>query len=103
MFEVYVSRSKESKKKDLPEIRISKQSIVLNKKARSLIQTESLELAYDGNSKTIRIRGAEENGINMKKTKVYAKGFLDHFNIKGKGKFIAEFNEEEKALFAKVQ
>jgi len=87
MFEVYAPRSKkEAKDKQCPEIKISKQSIVLNKKARILLQAESLELAYDKGAEIVRIRKADEGGLNMKKTKVFAKGFLEHFNIQGKGK-----------------
>jgi flagellar hook protein FlgE len=103
MFEIYTPRSREAKKKDMPEIKISKQSIVMNKKARNLIQADRLELAYDTDGKTIRIKKAEEDGINMKKTKVYAKGFLEHFNIEEKGRFSAEFKEDEEALYVKVR
>lgn len=104
MFEVYVARSKENKKKDVPEIKISKQSIVLNKKARELLQAESLELAYDKEFKTIRVKKAEEHGgLTMKKTKVFAKGFLAHFDIQEKGKFRADFKEDENALYAKLK
>ncbi len=102
MFEVYVPRSKEPKKKDLPGIKISKQSIVLNKNARYLMQAEKLELAYDPEG-VIRIRKTEGSGINMKKTKLYAKGFLEHFKIQEKGQFSAEYKEEESALYAKVK
>ena len=103
MFEVYVPRSREAKKKDMPEIKISKQSIVMNKKARNLIQADRLELSYDKDGRTIRIRRADEHGINMKKTKVYAKGFLEHFNIQEKGRFLADYKEDEEALYVKVQ
>jgi len=104
MFEVYAPRSKkETKQKEGPEIKISKQSIVLNKKARNLLQAESLELAYDKSGKTIRIRKADEGGLNMKKTKVFAKGFLEHFNIKEKGKYKAEFKEDENAFLVKLK
>jgi hypothetical protein len=103
MFEIYVPRSREAKKKDLPEIKISKQSIVMNKKARNLIQADRLELAYDTDGKTLRIKRAEEDGINLKKTKVYAKGFLEHFNIQEKGRFLDDYKEDDEALYVKVQ
>ena len=104
MFEVYAPRSKkEAKEKEGPEIKISKQSIVLNKKARILLPADSLELAYDKGNKTIRIKKADEGGLNMKKTKVFAKGFLEHFTIKEKGKFQAEFKEDESAFYVKLK
>jgi flagellar hook protein FlgE len=101
MFEVYVPRSREPKKVDRLEIKISKQSIVLNKKARNLMQAEKLELAYDKDSQILRIRRTD-NGINVKKTKVYAKGFLDHFDIQDRGKFVADYSEEDSALYVKI-
>jgi hypothetical protein len=104
MFEVYAPRSKkEAKDKECPEIKISKQSIVLNKKARILLQAESLELAYDKTGKIVRIRKADEGGLNLKKTKVFAKGFLEHFNIKEKGKYKAEFKEDERTFYVKLK
>jgi hypothetical protein len=104
MFEVYVPRTRAAnKKKDMPEVKISKQSIVLNKNARALVQADKLELAYDSNDNTIRIKKADGNGIGMKKTKVFAKGFLDHFEISERGKFPAEFKDDEQALYVKVK
>jgi flagellar hook protein FlgE len=103
MFEVYVPRSREAKKIAIPEVKISKQSIVMNKNARNLLRAERLELAYDEDNRTIRIKRAEENGINIKKTKVYAKGFLEHFNIQEKGRFMADYKEDEDALYVRVK
>ncbi len=103
MFEVYVPRTRGARKEAVPEIKISKQSIVLNKQARNLIQTDSIELAYDKGNKTIRVRKASESGLNMKKTKVFARGFLEHFDIREKGKFKADFKEEENALIVKLK
>ena len=39
----------------------------------------------------------------MKKTKVFAKGFLEHFNIKERGKYKAEYKEDEGAFFVKLK
>jgi hypothetical protein len=103
MFEVYTPRTRATNKKDIPEVKISKQSIVLNKSSRSLMQADQLELAYDSDDNFIRIKKAEGNGIGMKKTKVFAKGFLDHFGISEKGKFQAEYKDDEQALYVKVK
>jgi hypothetical protein len=104
MFEVYVPRTRAAnKKKDIPEVKISKQSIVLNKNARALMQADKLELAYDSDDNTIRIKKADGSGINLKKTKLFAKGFLDHFGISEKGKFPAEYRDDEQAFYAKVK
>ena len=41
---------------------------------------------------TIRISPSEE-GMDMKKTKVYAAGFFKQFGIMGKGKFAANYDQ----------
>lgn len=87
----------------LPGVKISKQSIVLNKKARNLLNAESVELAFDKGNKTIRIKKVSEGGIKIKKTKVYSKGFFEHFKIQEIGKYSTEYKEDEKALFVKIK
>jgi hypothetical protein len=103
MFEVYVPRTRATKRKDTPEVKISKQSIVLNKNARNLIQADILELAYDSDDSIMRIKKADGTGINMKKTKVFAKGFLDHFGISERGKFPAEYRDDEQTLYVRAK
>jgi hypothetical protein len=104
VFEVYAPRAKkQTRQQDGPGIRISKQSIVLNKKARELLMADNLELAYDQDSSTVRIKKAVEGGLNMKKTKVFAKGFLEHFEIGEKGKYQGKYKEDENAFFVKLK
>jgi transcriptional regulator len=103
-FEVYVLRARGSKEKQpATAIKISKNSIVLNKNVRELLkQPEAVELAYDPNTSMIRIRPTDGTGIQLKKTKVYAKGFLEHFGIKNYGKFIAEYHDNENSIYVNV-
>ena len=81
-FEVYKPRGERVPK--LPLITISKNSIVLNKHAREKLNTEKVELAYDKEKNVIRIK-ATEDGQNIKKTKVFSRGFFNHFYITAKG------------------
>ncbi|MCL5058417.1 MAG: hypothetical protein M1130_10625 [Actinobacteria bacterium] len=61
-----------------------------------------MELAYDQQSNVIRVKGVTEGGIELKKTKLFGKGFFNQFGITQKGKFEAEYNPEENALYVKL-
>lgn len=99
-FEVYKPRGEKADKVAL--VSLSKNSIVLNKVSREKLQAENVELAFDQDTKTIRIKAAAE-GQAIKKTKMFARGFFNHFGINIKGKFPAIFNEEENALYVKLE
>ncbi len=94
-FEIYKPRGERVPK--LPLVTLSKNSIVLNKHAREKLNTEKVELAYDDDTNTIRIR-ATQDGQNIKKTKVFSRGFFNHFNILTKGKFKAKYDDMLNAL-----
>jgi hypothetical protein len=96
MFEVYKPRGERVPK--LPLVTISKNSIVLNKYAREKLKADKVELAFDAGSNLIRIK-ASATGQNIKKTKVFGRGFFNHFGITEKGKFYADYEETENALF----
>jgi hypothetical protein len=99
-FEVYTPRQRNQDRKPGLVVSLSKNSIVLNKPTRELLQQpEFVELAYDADAGTIRIRPADKGqGISLKKTKVFAKGFFDNFKIVTCGKFVPEYDQEENAL-----
>jgi hypothetical protein len=98
-FEVYKPRGERVPK--LPLVTISKNSIVLNKHAREKLGTEKVELAYDNEKNAIRIK-ATEDGQNIKKTKVFSRGFFNHFSITAKGKYQARYEEKENALYVNL-
>jgi hypothetical protein len=100
-FEVYRPRSERMAK--MPMVTISSTSLVLNKHSREKLGTEQVELAFDRDTGTIRIRAAEDGMQSIKKTKIFSKGFLKYFNINKKGKYEAKFDENEKALFIKIE
>lgn len=104
-FEVYIPRTKKVEKRPRPIVKLSKTSMVLNKLAREKIPATHLELAYDPENRLIRIcptTAGNKAGLEMKKTKVYAKGFYNTFGIEAQGKFEAEYNEKENALYVKI-
>jgi len=102
-FEVYHSRKQGSEKVINPIVRLSKNSIVLDKTARQLLENpEYVELAYDSDEKIIRIVPSN-NGTQVKKTKLPAQRFYKVFEIDVTGKFNGVFNEEEKALFVNLK
>lgn len=98
-FEVYKPRGERIPK--LPLVTISKNSIVLNKHAREKLNAEKVELAYDRETNTIRIK-ASDDGQNIKKTKVFSRGFFNYFKIAAKGKYQAIYDEKERALFVNL-
>jgi hypothetical protein len=95
-FEIYKPRGERIKKELI--VSLSKNSIVLNKQAREKLQAEKIELAYDKDTKTIRIKAADD-GQTLKKTKTFAKGFFNQFGIDKKGKFTGRYDESENAIY----
>lgn len=98
-FEVY--RSKAHKDGKVPVVSLSKASIVLNKIARDkLNHPEYVELAFDREGNAIRIRPSAINeGHLLKKTKILAKGFYKYFDLNVTGKYKADYNSEDNALY----
>lgn len=100
-FEVYKLRGEKSEKP--PLVTLSKNSIVINKPAREKLgEVEQVQLAYDKDSKIIRIKAVDEGGQNLKKTKVFAKGFFNYFDLNKTGKFVANYDEKDNALYVRL-
>jgi hypothetical protein len=100
-FEVYKPRRGGGGSRSLaakaPQIRISKTSLVLNKWAREALDSSAIELAYDPEIDTIRI---SPGNTPLRKTKVFAKGFLARFGITARGSFPVEVRDG--ALYARI-
>lgn len=99
-FEIYKPRGERAPK--LPLVKISKNSMVFNKYAREKLKATKVELAFDPKSHVIRVKASDE-GQNIKKTKVFVRGFLNRFGIVAKGKFRAEYDEKEQALYVNIE
>lgn len=100
-FEVYRPRGDKRQGKQ-PIVSLSRSSIVLNNPARALLNSSRIELAFDKDSGKIRIKGLNEGGIELKKTKVFGKGFFNQFGISKKGKFQAMYEPAENALYIQI-
>jgi hypothetical protein len=100
-FEVYKPRGEKQEKS--PIVSLSKTSVVLNNVAREKLATDRIELAYDRDTNNIRIRAVDEGGMEIRKTKVFGKGFFNQFNITQKGKYEARFNPEENSLYIQLR
>jgi hypothetical protein len=103
-FEIYHPRTRAKEKSKPIIVRLSKTSIVLNKVAREQLNNpDFMELAFDKDTKTIRIRpSAIEGGAVLKKTKVLVPGFFKDFEISAPGAYFAEYNQDENALYVKL-
>jgi len=93
------------KKEDTLTVSFSKNTLVINKHSRELLKVPArIELAYDKETNTIRIQATEENnGIELKKTKIYAKGFYKYFDFNEKGKYRAVYNGDKEALYVQIR
>lgn len=99
-FEIYKPRGEKQEK--APIVSLSKTSVVLNNIAREKLAADRIELAYDRDTRTIRIRAVDDGGMEIRKTKVFGKGFFNQFGITQKGKFEAKYNPDEKALYVQI-
>ncbi|KJS16100.1 MAG: hypothetical protein VR69_10900 [Peptococcaceae bacterium BRH_c4b] len=100
-FEIYKPRGEKQEK--APIVSLSKTSVVLNNIAREKLATDRIELAYDRETNNIRVRAVDEGGMEIRKTKVFGKGFYNQFGITQKGKYEAKFNPDEKALYIQLR
>lgn len=97
-FEVYKPRFEKE-----ATVAISKNHLTLNKKLMAKLDTKYIELAYDPDTKTIRIKPSNnENGLILNKNKIGARGFFKQFNIEQKGKYSAVYEDNEKALYVRI-
>lgn len=84
-------------------VAVSKNHLTLNKKLMGKLNTKYVELAYDPDTRNIRIKASnDENGLILNKNKIGAKGFFKHFNISQKGKYSAVYNDSEKSIFIQL-
>lgn len=97
-FEVYKPRFEKE-----ATVAISKNHLTLNKKLMDKLNAKYIELAFDPDTRTIRIKpSSNENGLVLNKNKIGAKGFFKHFNIEQKGKYSAIYDDNEKVLYVRV-
>ena len=95
-FEVYYPRSENY-------VSVSKNHITLSRNLAAKLNADHVELAFDRDSKTIKITASPDSGLIFKNTRIGARGFLQYFGIESKGKFPANFNEEEKSIYIELK
>lgn len=102
-FQIYRPRTK-AKEDPKPIVKLSKTTFILNKVAREQLNTpEYVELAFDKDTNTIRIRPSTvDDGNALKKTKVLAPGFFEDFEISSPGAYNAKYNQGENALYVNL-
>ncbi|GAB6181700.1 hypothetical protein JCM14036_30190 [Desulfotomaculum defluvii] len=95
-FEVYYPRSENY-------VSVSKNHITLNRNLAAKLNVDHIELAYDRDTKVIRITASSpDSGLILNKTRIGAKGFLQYFGIDNKGKFPATYSEDENSIYIQL-
>lgn len=98
-FEVYKPRIKNTNL-----IALTKNHIILKPDILEKLNTNSVELAYDRNTRVIRIRPAdlEEDGFVINNNKIGARGFYKFFDIGIKGKFPFKMDDSDNAVLIDI-
>lgn len=84
-----------------PVVAIAKNSIRLNKTAYEQLGAESVELAFDRQSNTIRLTKVAQ-GFKIQNKKITSKGFFRHFDIRASGRFLAQYDPENESLLIEL-
>jgi hypothetical protein len=102
VFEIYHPITKKEKVPK-PIVRLSNNSLILNKVSREQLNSpERVELAFDSDTNIMRIRPSADGENTVKKTKVAAPGFFKQFEISATGKYFADYNQDENALYVNL-
>lgn len=83
---------------NIPIVVLTKKYILLNRVSIENLNTEKIELAFNYDTNMIRMM-ASNNGLSIKDTRLFSKGFFNYFRIKEQGMYIATFNQNDKALY----
>jgi len=99
-FQTYVPRRRgeSTSKRDFPAIRLSKNSLIINKWAREVFRAANIELAFDPETKTIRL--GPGGTIMVRNSRVNARDFFKAFGINATGWFPVELQGGH--LYAKL-
>lgn len=84
-----------------PIVTLSKNAIKLNKMALDKLNSDIVEVAYDPELQTIRLRAARK-GFPIEKKKISGRAFFKHFNINVLGKFPARYDENGQCLLVDI-
>jgi len=93
-FEVYVPRAANDN-----AVTLTKHHIRIGNKLLGRLKGDKLEVAYDVETNKIRIKGTDGPGLTVAKNKVGARGIFTYFNLDLKGRYEADFDEKQKAIY----
>lgn len=98
-FEVYKPRIKNAN-----SIALTKHHIVLKPNILEKLNANNVELAYDRDTRVIRIRPAdsEDDGFVINDNKIGARGFYQFFDIGIKGKFPVIIDDSDNAVLIDI-
>lgn len=83
-------------------VNISKTHITISSDLKEKIKTNNVELAYDDEDGIIRIKPSNI-GVKIKNGKIGAAGFLRGFKIDVKGKFEANYNDQDQCIYVNIK
>jgi len=94
-FEVYRPRSSGEN-----SVAITKHHIRIGNRLASQLKGANVEVAYDKETNTLRIKGVDEGGMKVTKNKIGARGIFSYFGIgEVKGSFAAIYNADDNAVY----
>ncbi|SFG58838.1 hypothetical protein SAMN05660649_02114 [Desulfotomaculum arcticum] len=94
-FEVYRPRSSGEN-----SVAITKHHIRIGNRLASQLKGDYVEVAYDKETNKLRVKGVDEGGMKVTKSKIGARGIFNYFGIgEVKGSFAAEYNAGDNAVF----
>jgi len=94
-FEVYRPRSSREN-----VVALTKHHIRIGGKLVDKLGSNRVEVAFDREKNSLRIKGVEDGGMMLNKNKIGARGVFKYFDIENKkGSYSAEYNEKENAIF----
>jgi len=82
--------------------KLTKTHLILSPDMQEKLGESTVAIAYDPEEKTIRLKPVETGGLKLTDGKLQSKGFTKHFGINTRGLFNAEWDENEKVIFIKV-
>jgi len=98
-FEVYKPRSS---KEDV--VAFTKHHIRLGVKLVDKLGGDRVEVAYDRETRQLRIKAVSVGGLLLNKNKIGARGIFRFFNLESKkGNYDARYDPEEEAIFVDMK
>lgn len=79
--------------------KLTKTHLILSADLQDKTDKPNVQVAYDPEIETIRLRPIENGGLKIANGKIQSKGFCKYFGITKRGTFNAKWDDNEKAVF----